>query len=165
MSVLNQEANFMQNPALGALLLWRFAKTYADSHAQKLSAPLPLAFIVLPLVWHPDTAELIASTQTASGLRKYAGKFSESEGARDVLLAIDDRVTQLREKSRASLRVALATGLVGVTPEARLFSKLVSNEQGSNRTLLTMADNAEKLAVWFSPLTTHEVSLTLHVSL
>lgn len=165
MNVLAQETQLMQNPALGALLLWRFAKAYPESHLQKLDSPLPLAFIVLPLVWHPDTAEVIAGTLTTSGLRKYAAKFTESEGARDVLIGINDRVAHLRPKTRAALRVALATGLVGVTPDARIVSKLQSNEQGSNSTVLSMADNAEKLAAWFAPLSTHEVSLILHVSI
>src|ERR1700754_2142945 len=72
MTVLDEEVYVMQNPALGALLLWRFVKAHAEAHPQKLGVPLPLAFLVLPLVWHATSAELIEGTMTASGLRKYA---------------------------------------------------------------------------------------------
>ena len=71
----------------------------------------------------------------------------------------------LRIIVREQLLPSMAKGLIFVTPEARLQPKLLSNEKGLSRTTLTMADNAEKLGVWFGRLTLHEIGLILHVSL
>jgi hypothetical protein len=164
MNVLTQEIEMMQNPALGAVLLWRFTKAYTEAHPQKAGPPLPLAFLVLPLLWHVGTAEPLASTRTASGLRLFAGKFNEpSGGARDVLLAVQDRAIRWREKTAASLRVAYATGLVELGENGHLQAPATIREPDQNRTVATMVDGAEKLGVWFAALSLDEISLILYV--
>ena len=154
----------MQNPALGAVLLWRFSKAYADAHPHKAGPALPLAFLVLPLLWHAGTAEPLASTRTSSGLRLFAGKFNEpSGGTRDVLLAVQDRAIRWREKTAASLRVAYATGLIEPTDSGCLQVRLTGREPDQNRTVATMVDGADKLGVWFARLSLDEISLILYV--
>jgi len=41
MTTLGREIHLMQNPALGAVLLWRFASAYAEAQATHSSVPLP----------------------------------------------------------------------------------------------------------------------------
>src|SRR5262245_43605485 len=48
MSVLSQEVWQVQNPAVGAVLLWRFVVGYQQARDDASSCPLPLVFIVLP---------------------------------------------------------------------------------------------------------------------
>lgn len=75
MSGLNQETRNVQNPALGAMLLWRFTVGYEEASKVKAPAPLPVLFIVLPMMFHQETSDLISSTLKASGLRNYVNKF------------------------------------------------------------------------------------------
>jgi hypothetical protein len=49
---------------------------------------LPLAFLVLPLVLHRPTLEMINSTRKASGLALFAAKLGEE---RENLLAVHER--------------------------------------------------------------------------
>src|SRR6266436_6768091 len=94
---LTREVRNVQNPALGAGLLWRFACGYIGSHTTRDPVPLPLAFLVLPVVFHERSERLLAGTQKASGLRAFAGKFGNSDNSiQDVLLAIHGRMLTLR---------------------------------------------------------------------
>lgn len=164
MSALTQEAQVMQNPALGAVLLWRFAKAHADAHPQKQSPVLPVSFLILPLLWHAATAEPLTGTQTSSGLRKYAAKFTHpTGGARDVLLSLQDRATRWRAKTLDSLRVAFAAGLLDLGEDGRIVAQASIPEPKQNRTVAQMVDGAEKIGVWFASLTVEEVSLILQV--
>src|SRR3954464_4855820 len=105
MSVLSQESRAVQNPALGATLLWRFASAFTDTHQTKDSPVLPLAYIVLPIVYHRETCELVAGTQRQTGLHGFVEKFSRPEVAKsDLLLAIHTRTLELRNLSTESLR-------------------------------------------------------------
>ena len=74
MTALGLESRLVQNPALGAVVLWRFVHSYYHAHSLRAAAPFCLAALVLPMVWHAETAENIASTREASGLRAFADK-------------------------------------------------------------------------------------------
>ncbi len=51
MTTILNEVQAMQNPALGAALLWRFACGFTPESSPN-GTPLPLAFVVLPLAFH-----------------------------------------------------------------------------------------------------------------
>ena len=55
---LLKEATYVQNPALGAVLLWRSSVGYANAHQQSLPMLLPLGFLILPLVLLNESREL-----------------------------------------------------------------------------------------------------------
>jgi hypothetical protein len=164
MNILTQEIEFMQNPALGALLLWRFTKAYSDAHPENVGPKLPLVFLVLPLLWNTGTSEPLAGTRTASGLRFFAAKFSKpSASSLDVLASVQDRAIRWREKTAASLRMSIATGLLELADSARVRVRSNPTEPTQNRTVSDMVDGAEKLGVWLAPLSVDEISLILHV--
>ena len=79
---LSREVDAVQNAALAAVLLWRFCVTYATTRQTPSSTPVPVLFVVLPLLFDEDTASLVASTKKSSGLRLFAGKFTESTHAK-----------------------------------------------------------------------------------
>src|SRR4030095_3607678 len=96
MSGLAKELHNVQNPALGAGLLWRYVCGYVDSHPTRDPVSFPLVFLVLPLVLHEQTENFVQSTQRASGLRAFAAKFGRTENSKqDLLLAIHDRMLGL----------------------------------------------------------------------
>lgn len=162
MNTLAQEAYRMQNPALGAVLLWRFAKGHVAADVQKRGASLPLAFLVLPMVWHLDMADTISGTRDDSGLRKFAAKFTETDAARDILLGIHPRAVRWRPRTQAAIRMGLSAGLLDVR-DGRLAPLRSGNEPRSNRTVTAMGDAAERLGIWFSALSLHEVGIILHI--
>ena len=89
MSTLTRETHLIQNPALGAVLIWRFTCGYVAKHATSDHPPLQLAFIVLPLLLHKDTFALLKSTQRTTGLHGFTDKFTQTAiGMSDILLAV-----------------------------------------------------------------------------
>jgi hypothetical protein len=155
----------MQNPALGAALLSRFVKAYAEAHPEHRATPLPLLFLVLPAVWHEPTAIHIGSTQQRSGLRAFAAKFTEARPPQlDVLLDLHERSRRWRLKSREAMRVAIATGLLRVGTDGRAIASGQEWPIDSQPlTVKVMSNAVVKLAGWCAPLTLHEISLALHV--
>jgi len=165
MNYLTREVRNVQNAALGAGLLWRFACGYVKSHATRDPVPLPLAFIVLPIVFHERSQELVARTQPASGLRAFAAKFGNSENSmQDVLLAIHGRMLALRSLTRESLRIALATRLLRLETGGTLIAlSQTSAVAGIPEDVRRLMKSAEKLGHWCGLLTIHEVAATLKV--
>src|ERR1700675_3067915 len=92
------ELNLVQNPALGAYVLWQFGLGYQslDGEAAKLLA----VFLVLPIVLHRPTLELVGSTQKGSGLALFAAKLAERE---ENLLAVHTRALVLRPLTLRSI--------------------------------------------------------------
>jgi len=85
MNLLGKETRNVQNPALGGFLIWRFVVGYVAGNEGLRSVPLPLVFVVLPVLFHKETAKFAASTNKSSGLRKFAHKFGESKKCQERL--------------------------------------------------------------------------------
>ena len=166
MGALSHETYIVQNPALGAMLLWSFTTGYERGSKVSAPPPLPLLFIVLPLTLHQETSHLITSTQRRSGLRAFVNKFSDSKVSKnDLILAVNERAIQLRKLSMNSLRLAVASRLVAIDASAGSAISLSSTapRAGIPRSVRAMLQNAEKLGRWFSEVSLHEVSVILKV--
>jgi hypothetical protein len=163
MKALSAEVRNVQNPALGAGLLWRFTCGYSQSNPQRAPAPLPILFIVLPMVLHGQIEELIKETRSSSGLRAFAAKFSKSENSmQDLLLVVHDRMIVLRGLSYRSLRLALATRLLHLETSAGVVA-LSQTEAiaGIPPEVRQLMKSAERLGTWCGQLTVHEIASTL----
>ena len=166
MTILNQETRNIQNPALGAMLLWRFTTGYAKGCKASSPTPLPLLFIVLPIMLHQETAQFITSTQQRSGLRTFAAKFAEPKTSKnDLLLAIHERSIKMRNLSINSLRQAIASKLILIdsTEGVAIPISKTQPKAGIPQSVRSMIRGAEKLGSWCSELTLHEVSVILKV--
>lgn len=165
MTTLGHESRLVQNHALGAVVLWRFARKYTDSHALHAPVPLCLAALVLPMVWHVDTATNIASTREKSGLRAFRDKFSDTQESRfDALLAIHNRSARWQDKTMGSLSMALGCGLIHLNDRAMLVPSGI--EWHVNRHPLAVRNQvnmAEKLGTWFASLSLLEIANVLHI--
>jgi Family of unknown function (DUF6521) len=162
---LARETRNVQNAALGACLLWRFACGYIAAHKTGDRPPLQLLFVVLPLLLHSTTAQVVKSTHKASGLRAFAAKFSESKAVKqDLLLAIHDRVLRHRGLTLDSVQVALAKHSILIDAEGFILplseARAVAGIPDEIRQLMR---DAEKVGVWCSQLTLHEVATILKV--
>lgn len=164
---LSQETEEIQNPGLGALAVWRFAAGYALASQENRPTPLPLLFLALPLLYHEETFEVLASTRRGSGLRGFAGKFSDSEHKKtDILLQLHERCLRMRPLSLDALRLAFAAKLlaVDVTRAAVLPLTRTAPKAGVPISIQALLQNAEKLGAWCADLSLHEISLILKVT-
>jgi hypothetical protein len=163
---LSEDLRHVQNPALGALLQWRFAAGYAEARNDAAGSPLVLAFVILPILFHQETFDFLAATNRPSGLRVFASKFASSTNRKsDLLLALHERTDAMRDLSLRSLRMGLAFRLVSVEPMRGWLLPLSRTEPRAQipTTVRPMVTNAEKLGAWFSQLTPFEVASTLKV--
>ena len=163
MTVLAKETRNIQNPALGAGLLWRFVCGYTEDHPTRDHVPLPLLFPVIPILFHETTQGFVKGTLKSSGLRAFAAKFSESKTSKqDVLLAIHERALKFRPLTLAALRIALVTRLLNIQADGKILAlsrtRAVSGMATETKQLMR---DAEKLGAWCAPLTLHEIATTL----
>ncbi|MBN6111244.1 three component ABC system middle component [Xanthomonas bonasiae] len=156
------EAALVQNEALGAYSLWSFGIGYQNRDGR--SATLPLAFLVLPLIFHGPTLAIVLSTHRASGLHLFAGKLGDK---REDLIAVHGRSIALRRLTLESLVWAEHSGLIGIEPKtAALFSFLPHEDLGMPalpERIRRIGTACERLGYWFAGLSDQQVVHTLRV--
>lgn len=149
----------VQNPALGALLLWRFGKSYQDQSMSEQAA-FHSFFVVLPLLYHAATLEHIRSTYGSSGLSQFAKKLGEE---RELLIAVQARALKMRELTLSSVATGISSGVLHLDYEkGRLRSNDVKPPKGPERLRHHVA-GADKLGGWFARLSQEQVFSLLWV--
>jgi hypothetical protein len=166
MTMLAREAQNVQNPALGAAILWRFCCAYANTHPTNDAPALPTLFLVLPIVLHQATAELLRRTRPSSGLRAFAAKFGDAAVSKqDLLLQIHDRALRWRTLTLQSVELAAAGRLIHLTGAGEAIPLSKTKARGLPDEVKRLIGDAEKLGAWCGPLTPHEIATTLKVRL
>jgi hypothetical protein len=149
----------VQNPALGAALVWACATGFQDEGARPL--PLHLAFLVLPMVLHEQTRDAILGTNVGSGLAKLESKF---KGHEDDLLAIHERALLLRPLTLDSVCAGLLSNLLAVDYETALLSPVkLRGRPKQTKPVEQMLEAAVKLGHWFARLPLQQVASLLRV--
>jgi hypothetical protein len=156
------EIEIIQNPALGEYAIWRFGLGFQSDDSRPAS--LPLAFLILPLVLHRPTLEMIGSTQRASGLALFAAKLSRE---RENLLAVHERALALRQLSLQSIAMGIDERLLTID-YASATIRANTHEPSVRKPILPerikgFQGAAEKLGYWFSKLGLHQIASTLSV--
>ncbi len=166
MSVLSREVDAVQNPALASVLLWRFSVAYASVRQSPATTPVPALFVVLPLLFDEHTASMIATTKTASGLRRFAGKFTESKNAQtDILLTLERRAKALRPQTLEALAFALKGRLLFLdTASGEVVALSQAPPLSLPESVRPLVRNAEKVGAWSGALSLFELSATLSVN-
>jgi hypothetical protein len=150
------------------MLLWRCASGYSSASNRGEPIPLPLLFLVLPILLHQETAGLVTSTLKSSGLRKFVEKFQlAAQNKTDLLLTIGPRAQAMRSLTAEALGIAVLCRILAFENNAaRAFSLSdtppVTDIPHSVRPLLV---GAEKLGAWFAGSSLYEVALLLQVAL
>ena len=164
--MLAREAQNIQNPALGAAALWRFCCGYVEAHPVGDPPRLPLLFLVLPIVLHQATAEILRRTWRNSGLRAFAAKFGDSQVSKqDLLLQIHERAVRWRALSLQSIELAAAGHLIQLLEGGEVIPLSRTKARGLPDEVKQLLADAEKLGVWCGQLTLHEVTTTLKIRL
>jgi len=149
----------VQNPALGALLLWRFGKSFQQETVAEVPI-LHLYFLILPILFHSQTLEYVRSTFPSSGLAQVVNKLSAN---REELYSLQDRVRQMQELTLASVASGVASRILTIDYQS---SKLRSNDvrpPAVPERLKYHIKGAEKLGQWFSRLPAAQVFALLQV--
>lgn len=155
------EAQLVQNIALGAVLIWRFLAIH--SQASKTGCRFPLCFMVLPILFHHATRDAAISTYPSSPLSKFVEKF---EGRREELLALHDRMLAMKALSQRSIQLALERRLIAVLPEDALVIAFHTAKYPKSlvpESLRPMIRASEKLGGWLGPHDLAHISNQLRV--
>lgn len=163
MSNLNREIYLVQNPSIGAAILWRFICGHYNQEYK--ATPFPLLFLVLPIIFRQDLCKVIKSTQKKSGLTKVSEKlFSDCKN--DQLYCVHNAVEQYKQTTLSSISIGMSAKLFIVDTKTALVLPLTqSNKTGITQSTKYLLDAAEKLGIWCSKLTLHEICTLLKVRL
>ncbi len=156
------ELEIVQNPALGSYVMWRFGMGFQSEESRP--APFLLAFLVLPLVLHRPTLDVIHSTRKTSGLALFSAKLGEEH---ENLLAVHERALLLRSLTLQSIAMGIGARLLTVGfSEATMRANAVdpsARKPSVPERLRDFSVGAEKVGYWFSKLGLHQVASTLRV--
>lgn len=165
MIALGYELSLVQNPALGATMIWRFATSFSQNNTNHEDPLLPICALILPMVWHHDTYTRITSTQQAKGIRSFVDKFTDGQEKRsDILLTIGDRTLKFRKTTMDSIRMGISCGLFQLTELGSVRSiKPFTGKEKLPDPALPYIKAADKLGFWLSNMSMREISTILHL--
>lgn len=165
-AILAREVDAVQNPAVSAVLLWRFCVGYSKVRQTPSSTPLPALFVPLPILFNEESAALLSATQARSGLRLFAGKFTDAVNSKtDILLSLERQAQILREQTLEGLRLALQCRLLFL--DARTAEVVALSESAPTslpESVRPLMRNAEKLGTMAGGVSLFELGSVLQVS-
>jgi hypothetical protein len=165
-AVLARETDAVQNAAFSAVLLWRFCVGYSGARQMPSSTPLPALFLPLPILFNEESNVVLASTNTKSGLRLFAGKFTDSSISKtDVLLSLERQTKVLRPQTLEALRLALRARLLFLDSKtAEVIALSDAAPKSLPESVRPLVRNAEKFGVWAGSVSLYELSSILQVT-
>lgn len=165
MKLVLNEVQLIQNPALGAYLMHEFALGFSPPDKEPIGIPMPLLFLVLPLVMHEATCATILSTQSSSGMRLFQHKF-HAQKEKDRLLGFHQRAVDTRPLSLRSLRIALSWGLLALATETgHIWAVKSKGFKSPSSGVANLAKAANRLGNWCGGMPLHEITSLLRVDL
>jgi len=105
------EQHIVQNEALGAEALWQAVAEAYESSGRVHGVRLPLIFVVLPIVFHRRSAEVLA-TRTQPG-----AVYKALAADRELSIGLQPRMQSMWKKSQRALSLSVASGLVRIDAE------------------------------------------------
>ena len=167
-NALKDIAQQVNNPVLGAYLIWQFVSEYRKEQKTHTEVHPSLAFLVLPMLFHEDTRSLVISTQRASGLHAAISKlYASDKKLTDISMIIQNRVDTEKEKTFESLLMALDSGLLFINQNTGYLIPSTSikflAESRLAKDIAPLVRGAKKLGFWFSQLSIKEINKIVKV--
>lgn len=167
-NALKDIAQQVNNPVLGAYLIWQFVSEYQKEQKMHTEVHPSLAFLVLPILFHEDTRSIVTSTQRASGLHAAISKlYSSDKKLTDISMVIQNRVDIEKERTFESLLMALDSGLLFINKNTghliRSTSIKSQTESRLAKDITPLVRGAKKLGFWFSQLSINEINKIIKV--
>jgi hypothetical protein len=155
------EIDLVYNPSIGGFLVWRASSGSLAENGRAFS--IPLAFLVLPLLLHWQSNELIGSTNKSSGLTLYGNKLGAHQ---EDLLAVHQRALLMRQLSLDSILMAQACQMLAIdSANASLLPLDAPAPTPLSELVRKLGMNAEKLGCWFARHDLPQIAATLRVEL
>lgn len=161
MNSIDREVYYVQNPAIGATILWRFICGYYAK--ENKGAPFPLLFIVLPIVFRADLCTVIQSTQKGKGLSKVSEKLFTAK-KKDDLYTVNNTAIAMRPLTLNSFNVGVSSKLFAMDiSTATVFPLTQAQRSTTSASTRNLLNAAEKLGAWCSELSMLEICEWLKV--
>lgn len=103
---LTTEAELIQNSPLGALSLWAFTSEYSGQNKYTRGPQLPIASLVLPMIYHEETLEAIRKRHFEGGL------FTALAEHRELGVELQERMEAMLPQTMSSLNLCFASKLL-----------------------------------------------------
>ncbi|MBW4843962.1 MAG: hypothetical protein KZY87_00040 [Lachnospiraceae bacterium] len=162
MDELNREIYLVQNPAIGAAILWRFVCGYYNADNESQQVPLPLLFLVLPIIFRSDLRDVIGSTNKSSGLQKVSEKLFVGKRA-DLFYSLQNSAEQYKDTTLSAINIAVGAKLISLSCKTALVMPIQMKTPKMPKSSENLLRLAEKLGIWCSSLNLHEISTLLKV--
>ncbi len=149
----------VQNSALGSVILWSFGRGYQEEVMGQLPL-LHLSFLVLPIVLHRPTLELVSGTFPSSGLGKFIEKFDRH---REDLMAVHSRALAMRRLSLEAVSTGMAAGLLSLKYEQAVLRANDVKVRKPTERIRPYTAAADKLGRWMARIPSDSVFSLLRV--
>lgn len=149
----------VQNPAFGAVVLWRFGRGFQSEKIDTLPS-LNIFFLVFPILLHAETLDVVSSTYSTSGLARFISKVAEN---RERLYAIHERAVALRGLTLESVAAGVASKLLSVNYETAAVRANEIKPPKPAEGIKAHLAGADRLGQWFARLPPSQVFAMLHV--
>lgn len=100
------EQKIIQNTGLSAELIWQVVNEAYEHNRREDGLFLPLVFLVLPLVFHRRTAQLLATKRQPGAIYKVIDE------DREVLIGLQARMQALYDRTVQGLSISFSTGML-----------------------------------------------------
>lgn len=156
-----REYEIVQNPALGACVLWQYTEAFSKATGRQRGPSLVEAMPVLPLVFHEESAESL-------GRRRYdGGLYTALADDRALFVGLQKRMEDMTPQTFQALNIALRSGLLSYD---RLASQLhrvprVKPPTATNDAVRLMFFTAQRLGHWFAGFSPAETLKQLQIDL
>jgi len=161
---LSKEIDNIQNTALSAYLLALFSNSYYKE-AQEFPN-LQLLFVVYPLIYIKDIAELIDGTRKTTGLLGCVSKLKDgSKKKNDILLCLQSMIQESKLEIMTALRMAFLSNMLSIGNDGKIIpiEKNIKQIKIKGHDVSQMCKEVEKLGIWFAKLSLIEIEQILKV--
>lgn len=158
---LATEAELVQNPALGAALIWAFTAEFA-SRANQLRGPtMPLVLPVLPMVFHYETVSSLHSRNFEGGL-----DLALAEN-RTITADLHERMRAMFPQTMRALDIGFATNLIQYNRESGEIrpTRKTNPFSTSSDEIGKMFKTASRLGYWFYAIKPERLGPLLRIRL
>lgn len=154
------EQRVVQNTGLAAEALWQAANDAYVAKGRVEGVAFPLVFLVLPLVFHKRTAEILARRQQSGAI------FKAIAADREIVVGLQARMEALAGRTLDALSIGFASGLLvldvskdrQIIPGRRTAPVVHVTEE-----VRTILSAAKRIGFAFAEMTTEQLSTHLDI--
>ncbi|MFF2912786.1 MULTISPECIES: three component ABC system middle component [Paenibacillus] len=153
------EYDAVQNPALGALLLWTFVNEFYKSSAEQEGPILPHIMLVLPILFNQDFVENIYKRNKKGGL------YNALNDEMALFIGVQNRMQTMSDITFKSLNVCSSAKIVLLDKNNFQFIPVRTKipDYKHNEGIHKMLAAAKRLGYWFATIELNQLSVLLKV--